>query len=314
MLVWILGGFSMRAHGRFLLLVVAGLAATVAACTADAPRPAATPARPEPATPAGFSAAWAADPLWDDGRGEVAFYDARRPVYGRPTDYPATLIVVKEDLDAGTLVKADAPLEGRELLPVLKLAADHRFDAPTMPYRFSLTAFVRRDAPSRLVKLVFGAQEWCGITFKRLQPAGIEARLDFHSYFDGDASGTHAVEFTAADLAEDQLAVALRGLEFAEGLEVRTRIVPTLASLRVPGPPEPLAAVIRVAGEESYTLGRVREAAWKVDVSFGEVRQSWWLAAARPHTVLAMESSDGRSLRLRSVTRAAYWSQPLWRP
>lgn len=296
-----------------LLLAFPGLLAIT--CAAPAPQP---PAPREPglsvSDPAGFIADWARDALWDDGRAEVAFYDARRPVYDRPTNYPATLLVVKEDLDARTLVKADPPYEGRALLPAMKLGADHRFDAPTMPYRFTLTTFVRRDAPARLVKLVFGGLEWCGVTFKRLEASGPAARLDFHSYFDGEASGSHPLELAPGDLAEDQLPLALRGLDFAPGLEVRTRILPTLASIRVPRPPVLADAAIRVAGTEAVTTGRGREEAWKVEVSFGEVRQTWWLARERPHTVLAMESSDGRSLRLTRVTRAAYWQEPLWMP
>lgn len=297
----------MRRYLSFLILF-AGLLAS--ACAPPAPREAAQPA---PGS-ARFSADWAGDPLWDDGRAEVAFYDARRTVYGRPTDYPATLIVVKEDLDARTLVKADPPYQGRVLLAAIKLGADHRFDAPTMPYRFTVNAFVRRDAPARLLKLVFGGQEWCGVTFKRLDASGAAARLDFHSYFDGEASGSHPVLFAAGDLAEDQLPLALRGLEFAAGLELRARILPTLASLRVPGPPALVPATIRVAGAEAMATGRGREEAWKVEIAFGEVRQSWWLAHERPHMVLAMESSDGRSLRLARVTRAAYWETPLWKP
>lgn len=298
---------------RFFAVILLGLLAL--ACAAPAPQPSAPHGPAQSVSgPAGFAADWARDPLWDDGRAEVAFYDARRLVYGRPTDYPATLIVVKEDLDARTLVKADAPYEGRELLPAMKLGADHRFDAPTMPYRFSLTAFVRRDAPARLLKLVFGAQEWCGVTYKRLDASGAAARLDFHSYFDGEASGSHPVALAAADLAEDQLPLALRGLDFADGLEVRTRILPTLASIRVPGPPALADAAIRVAGAETVTTGRGREEAWKVEVAFGEVRQTWWMARERPHMVLAMESSDGRSLRLARLTRAAYWQEPLWKP
>lgn len=302
----------MRISVSFLLAILSLLAL---ACAAPAPQP---PAPREPelpvSAPAGFTADWARDALWDDGRAEVAFYDARRPVYGRPTDYPATLIVVKEDLDARTLVKADPPYEGRALLSAMKLGADHRFDAPTMPYRFTLSAFVRRDAPTRLVKLVFGGQEWCGVTYKRLDASGAAARLDFHSYFDGEASGSHPAAFAANDLAEDQLPLALRGLDFAAGLEVRTRILPTLASIRVPGPPVPADAILRVAGAETVATGRGAEEAWKVEVAFGEVRQTWWLARERPHTVLAMESSDGRSLRLSRVTRAAYWQEPLWKP
>jgi hypothetical protein len=302
----------MRIH---LGLLPTALSLLALACAAPAPQPPAPREPAQPASgPAGFTADWARDSLWDDGRAEVAFYDARRPVYDRPTDYPATLIVVKEDLDARTLVKADPPYEGRTLLPVMKLGADHRFDAPTMPYRFTLSAFVRRDAPARLVKLVFGAQEWCGVTYKRLDASGAAARLDFHSYFDGEASGSHPVALAAADLAEDQLPLTLRGLEFAEGLEVRTRILPTLASIRVPGPPALDDATIRVAGVETVATGRGREEAWIVRVAFGEVRQTWWLARERPHIVLAMESSDGRGLRLARVTRAAYWEEPLWKP
>ena len=72
-----------------------------------------------------FDSAWARDPLWDDGKAEVAIYEAREIRYGRPHESRAVFIVVKEDFHRELLVKADPPYEGKQLIPVLKLNAVH---------------------------------------------------------------------------------------------------------------------------------------------------------------------------------------------
>jgi hypothetical protein len=268
---------------------------------------------PTAQSPPAFDSAWSRDALWDDGQAEVALYAAKRPQYGKLESYEAVFIVVKEDFDAKRLVKADPPYEGRELIPVLKLNAVHSYWTPNYPYHYLASVFVRRDNPAALVKLSVGSQEWCGNTFKLVKTTP-RPELTVHSYFHPEGDSTRPLDLRAGDLLEDQLPLALRSLAFAPGLELRRRVLPSLISNKLGHEPQFLDATITVVGEETLVTPAGRLAAWKVAVKFGEIRQTWWFEKAAPHTLLQMESSDGRAWILKARTRKPYWQAATYRP
>ena len=261
-----------------------------------------------------FDPAWAAASLWDDGQAEVALYQASRQQYGKIESYEAVFIVVKEDFNPRLNVKADPPYEGKKLLPVLKLNAIHSYWTDNYPYHYLLSVFVRRDDPASLVKLTLGSQEWCGNTFKEVSAAGGRAELHFHSYFDGEGDASRPLELRPGDLLEDQLALVLRGLRFAPGLELHRRLLPSLISNNLRAPAEFRPAVIKVEGEERIATPAGSYSAWKVRLAAGDLEQTWWFEKAAPHTLLKMESSDGRAWLLKARTRKRYWQAPTFKP
>ncbi len=283
------------------LLLLASLLALSAPSVATSPPPAA------------FDPAWARDSLWDDGQAEVSLYEAKRPQYGKVETYEAVFIVVKEDFNPQLLVKADPPFEGKQLLPVLKLNAAHSYWTPNYPYHYLASVFVRRDDPASLVKLTVGSQEWCGNTFKEVK-VGARPELTFHTYWDSEGDGTRPLDLRPGDLLEEQLPLALRGLAFAPGLEVRRRVLPSLISNKLGKGPQFLDATITIAGEETLATPIGRLASWKVAVKFGEIQQTWWFEKAAPHALVKMESSDGRAWLLKARTRKPYWQAPTFHP
>lgn len=266
-----------------------------------------------PATHA-FDSTWAQVPLWDDGQAEVALYDARRPQYGKIRSYEAVLIVVKEDFNPAQYVKADPPYEGKPLLPVLKFNFLQSYWTENYPYNLFTSIFVQRANPAALVKLTMSSQEWCGNTLKEVKTWTRPAELVFHSYWDGEGDGTRPLDLRAGDLLEDQLPVSLRSLRFAPGLEVRTRVLPSLISNHLRHSTTFADAIIRVVGEEALTTPRGQIAAWKVSVEAGELKQTYWFAQEPPHWLVRMQSSDGRELRLKQIKRTKYWQVPTYRP
>ncbi len=268
---------------------------------------------PSPPAPPAFDPAWSRDPLWDDGQAEVALYQAKRPQYGKIETYEAVFIVVKEDFNPQLLVKADPPFEGKQLLPVLKLNAAHSYWTPNYPYHYLASVFVRRDDPAALVKLTVGSQEWCGNTFKEVK-AGARPELTYRSYWDGEGDGSRPLDLRPGDLLEEQLPLVLRGLAFAPGLEVRRHLLPSLLSNKLGKAPQFVDATIAVAGEETVSTTAGRLATWKVSVKFGEIQQTWWFEKAAPHTLVKMESSDGRAWLLKARARKPYWQAPTYRP
>ena len=297
-----------RVNLALLLLPVVLLASSCQRPSALGPEPPISPAA------GAFNAGWALAPLWDDGQAEVALYTARRPQYGKLRDFETVLIVVKEDFNPAFYAKAEAPYQGRSLLPVIKLNFVQSYWTENYPYQFLTSVFVRRDDPTALVKLTQSSQEWCGNTFKEIRGWTRPSEFVFHSYWDEEGDGTRPLELRPGDLLEDQLLVSLRGLRFSPGLEVRTRLLPSLISNKLGAALRFVEATIRVADRETLTTARGRVPAWKVSVQAGELSQTYWFAEEAPHTLLKMVSSDGRELWLKEVRRAPYWQAATYRP
>ncbi len=272
---------------------------------------------PEPGMSAAvdaFDAGWAQAPLWDDGQAEVALYAARRPQYGKLRDFETVLIVVKEDFNPAVYAKAEPPYQGRSLLGVLKLNLVQSYWTENYPYHFLTSVFVRRDDPTALVKLTQSSQEWCGNTFKEVKGWTRPAEFVFHSYWDDEGDGTRALELRPGDLLEDQLPLSLRGLRFSPGLEVRTRLLPSVISNKLGAAPRFVEATIRVVEREVVTTEHGRVPAWKVSVQAGKLSQTYWFGEEAPHTLLKMVSSDGREVSLKQVRRSRYWQAATYRP
>ena len=261
-----------------------------------------------------YDFSWSRDPLWDDGRAEVALYDARRPQYGKVESYQAVFIVVKEDFNRQHYVKAEPPFEGKDTFPVLKLNTVHSYWTDNYPYHFMESVFVRRDDPTALVKLTLGSQEWCGNTFKEITTWDSTPQLVSHSYFDGQGDASRPLDLRPGDLLEDQLPLVLRSLRFEPGLEFKRRLLPSLISNSLRRVPEFVQATIGVVGEEMVEAGAGGLAAWKVRIAWEKIEQTWWFEKAAPHTLLKMESSGGRSWVLRERMRKAYWGEPTYQP
>lgn len=256
-----------------------------------------------------ISSDWARDPVWDDGKAEVAVYEASRVIYGAPRAYEAVLLTVKEDLDAAKLVKADPPYGNRSIVTVLKQNAVREIPTPNYDYRIMTSTFVEREDPTRLVKLTSGSHEWCGNTWKAIRSRDGHTVYDWSSYFDGESDGFQALEFGPGSLTEDQLPMALRGLDFREGLTFDVRLLPSLANNRGGrlGLGE-TTILVRELQTISVPAGRTR--AWKVQVVGSRRNTTYWFDSAGTHPMVAMESSDGDVLHLIRIERRAYWQLP----
>ena len=257
---------------------------------------------------------WSRDPLWNDGRAEVATYASERVVYGKPRSFEESLVTVKEDLRLDTLVKADQPSRHRTAR-VFKLNIVQKFETQNYPYSYLASVFVKDEDARRVLKITVGSQEWCGNTFKIFKaggpsPAGV---LTWHSYFDGEADGEARLAVRPGDLFEDQLPLTLRALPLQTGYEQRARIWESLVTNRGTEP-RAAAAVIKVVGEEAVRTGAGAIPSWKVAVQRENGTDVYWIEKAEPRILTRMETTDGRKRLLKGRARWAYWDRGRSRP
>lgn len=255
---------------------------------------------------ADWGAGWAVDDVWDDGRAEIAYYDAVRVIYGEPRTYEAVAITVKEPFDRDALVKVDGT-PGEAALAVLKLNVVRDIPTESYPYRMMTSVYVERARPERLLKATNGSHEWCGNTWQALRVADGRARYEWQSYFEGEADGSQEIGPLEGTLLSDQLLLVLRGLAPRDGLERRLSLLPSIADTRG-GPLRASDARLRVVGRESLTVPAGTFDAWRLRIDGGPQPATWWIRAGGSGIVLKVEADDGERLELRRAERRAYWN------
>lgn len=258
-----------------------------------------------------FTRDWRDDPVWHDGKAEVAVYDATRTIYGVQRTYQARLYTNKEHADPNTKTK-DPTGKGRAVFK------HHlRQDVPTenYTYHYSTMCYVGVDDLKSL-KLDMSSQEDCGATFKQfVNHAGVCQWHQF-SYFpnEGHISGSYHTPKNFA--MHDALSLILRGYPFQNPPRALK-----LALLRdqtttkhSPGGFGNGIAIVEMVGMESLDLpiGKVDSYHLKLTLAPTGSEHYWFAAdASAPwlHVMVQYEGPGGTTYKLRSLERRAYWKR-----
>ena len=261
-----------------------------------------------------WAGAWAKNSLWNDGRAEVAVYDAQREVYGKIRKFQEQLIIVKEDLRADTLVKAD-DLKKQKTIRVFKLNQMQKFETENYPYSYMTSVFVKEDDLRHVVKISVGSQEWCGNTFKlyRSESGSDKGTLISNSYFDGEADQTLSLDLGPDGYFEEQLPLSLRELPFKKGYETKMKVWSSLTTNHGIAP-EPHDVVLKIEDEETIHGHVGALPSWKVVLKYPNGSDIYWFEKAAPHVLTKMETRDGRKRLLYGRARWSYWDRRLPKP
>ena len=248
-----------------------------------------------------FDEQWAMRKHWDDGLAEVATYDAERVVYRKKRQFELTLITVKEEFNREFNAKTD-DYKRLDVFPVMKVNVFCQIPADQYPYHYLTSLFFRRDQPVALHKLTTSSQEWCGNTFKAIVDDGVNLKQSYNSYW--DQQGTGSRDLRRDVLLEDALPYTLRTLRFDQrptfGLVVMDLQQTSKAAL-------PLYYLARLTTAEA-PAAEAAAPAWRVAVQLAPGKQNvYWFARAYPNILLRQTTWDGRTLRLKSQRRYAYW-------
>ena len=251
---------------------------------------------------------------WGDGRAELDGYALVQPRYGATRKGSAVLVFVTEDFSDSLRVKADPGRHpSADVFPVLKLNAVRRFGTGIYDYAVMTSTFLRVAPGWPLAKVSFSSQEWCGHVWHQLVPRGGQLAGLFHSYFDGAADGSDALDLPAGGVAEDALPVLVRGWNGALAGPGQTRTVPLLPSLlwaRLQHRPLAwtTATLTRARATSRVTVpaGTFEATVYDVVVADGR-RLSFAVETAPPFRLLRQTGPDGERLELTGSTRLAYW-------
>lgn len=251
-----------------------------------------------------FNFSWAMDTMWDDGKAEVAQYDASRTVYDQPRQFIYTYITVKEEFNKQYKVKSDNE-ERADLYPVMKVNAFARIETKKYPYHYLSSSFFIRQDPLLLHKMSVSSQEWCGNTFKEIIRGENGQKMIYHSYWDKEGDGEK--EMPQKVLFEDQLIYSLRSLHFKDGLSFKARVLESLISNKISGM-RVYDAVFNVNEGGTIPSGDQQLPCWKVTVSLNkEKTNTYYFCKDYPNILVSQHTWDGRTLSLKKAYREAYW-------
>ncbi|RMG16250.1 MAG: hypothetical protein D6729_11105 [Deltaproteobacteria bacterium] len=244
---------------------------------------------------------WQRDALWDDGKAEIARYEATEPRYGIQRPFTLHVIVVKEPFRTDEWVKAESP--GAPTIEVLKSNWVRSVQTGIYRYEQMFSSFLARD-DLQPVKVSLAMFEWCGNSYKEwLRETGA---LEYHTYWEGQARGTFPLVASPSLYFYDDLGVRLRGLGALESGRFEIDVVDTLVHSKAP-PPRLERATVEVVGQETLDLPAGRFEARKVVLRRGEAVDTLWFKVEAPHLLLRWDRSDGGRYRLAGVERLAYW-------
>lgn len=252
---------------------------------------------------------FAAASVWNDGRAEVATYASTRVVYGKPRSFESVVITVKEDFNQQFDVKTDS-YERTDLRAMMKVNIVQRIQTDSYPYNYMTSMFFERSAPNILHKATTSSQEWCGTTFKHITTDSV-VHYAYDSYWDGEGVGTRTLRSSV--FFEDQLIYTLRTLDFANGYTTKIELYPTIITSKA-ALSEPVSATVTV-GSDMLDAAALQDGSsfaatecWRVTVKRANgPTNEYWFSKTFPHVMYRFTSDDGRSMRLASVRRSAYW-------
>ena len=238
---------------------------------------------------------------WEDGLAEIATYSAERTVYKKKRTFEYTQITVKEEFNQQFNVKTD-DYKRADLFPVMKINQFCQIQTDQYPYHFLTSLFFRRDQPVALYKMTASSQEWCGNTFKTIVDDGVNFEETYDSYWDGQGMGSRDLRRDV--FLEDALSYSLRALKF-EQLPGFDLVVLDLQQTNKATPPVYYQAHLTTS---AAAAADVPTPAWRVAVKLRAGKENvYWFAKEYPNMLLRQTTWDGRSLRLKSTRRFAYW-------
>ncbi len=252
---------------------------------------------------------------WGDGKAELNGYRLVQPRYGSPRAGTAVYVFVTEDFSDALRVKADPGKHSKgEVFPVMKLNAVRHFQTGIYDYDVMTSTFLRVARGWPVAKVSFSSREWCGQVWHQLIPRAGRLSGLFHSYFDGEADGTDALEMPADGVLEDALPILLRGWngEYLKPGESRTvPFLPSLLHARLEH--KPLAwTTAKVMRSTATSVVRAPAGAFTVSVYEVEVadgrRLTFAFEAQAPYRLVRQAGPGSEELLLLGSTRLAYWT------
>lgn len=284
---------------------LAGLTLTAAAVASFGCHQARRTTTPEPA-PTIADPAYLSQPLWNDGKAEVAFYegwfeepDGTRHVFEIGT------YLIKHGFDVDRQSKAEAGG-----VPDFKWAFFFEFEAGSEQFKHSYVINAAQ-ADLRPLKASMNSFDWCSNQYKELAflPGGGVHLLSRSDDYGNDA---RTLEVQPLTYAAPQVPLLVRSADFSKSHQL------DFAVLTLDG--DHVSAMVEVVGKEPVSTPAGELEGEKILVHYAKSTPSifgtptteeiFWRGTDPARTLLKMQSDAGtHGLKLVETVRSAYWQE-----
>lgn len=233
-------------------------------------------------------------PFWDDGKAEVAVYEATRFHYGSLYPSKVTLYLVKEPFSMSEFVKSNSSKDP-ESIEAIKLS--HEITTPTGVYTYHQmhSTFWEKNS-GRLLKFSLNHHEACGSTFKRGVRRGQVLDIEAFTYWAGQAQIKEEIRMEDSVWLMEELPLKAR-LLVADDL-------PAPESLKL------IPAMIHSkAGSFQPQPAQIQRNGSRVSVHHAKGTETLEFDPSWPHVLISWKRADGSRLDLTQHLRLAYWTQ-----
>lgn len=242
--------------------------------------------------------------IWDDGLGEISYYRAKKPIYGKQREYIRVHMLNREWFSPSAGTKTENP-DAPDRTPIFKLNIMHEVPTENYNYRYMTTLFSERGS-LRPLKLTSSSQEWCGITYQHLVWKDNRVEIDQFNYFEHFPRGVATV---ASDVWPFESA-----LLWVRQLVANPEAPPTAFMFdeidgRFPQPLAPIPTPHYQLGDEHVIktkMGKI--ATQEVTLNYGSQKHQFWVERAHPHRIVKYVGPSDEYI-LEHSERRAYWDR-----
>jgi len=148
---------------------------------------------------------------WYQGKAEITSYILEQARYGELHSGHAVTVFVTENFSKtkGTKTNSPSKKKGSDVVPILKLNIEKKFNTGIYPYSMMATISTPVDLKKHphCLKVTTSSQEWCGHSFTQIDLRKQDYKVRLFSYFESEGETEQTVEKT---LLEDELFTRIR--------------------------------------------------------------------------------------------------------
>jgi|GEM_PF-1781094 hypothetical protein len=242
--------------------------------------------------------------VWDSGKAEFCVYRSTYVKYGIKRSFETDVILIREFFNPQLVVKVDDS-KSAGAIPVFKMNRIRTIPTGIYDYRQSLSAFVHRAQPAKLLKLAFSSSDGCGMSYSELKKSASGMIGEFHTYWEKGLSGKINFEEEGV-LVHDQLPLYLRSLELSKYKGENLRLAGSVFTSYLRKLPI-MDVKVENLGIEPVALGSRVFEAHHIRLQFGELLEDLWFAAQPTQPLLVWKHHDGAMDTLKSLRYLYYW-------
>lgn len=251
---------------------------------------------------------------WYQGKAEVSSYKLEQARYGEIRTGYTVMIFVTEDYSKKDHIKINDPATENDVVKILKLNMDKKFNTGIYPYSMMQSTFTPVDINTyqNSLRVTATVQEWCGHTFSMLDHINKnEYQYTLHSYFDGEGDQEKKLHDV---FLEDEIWTMIR-IDYKKLPTKGIKVIPGLLAQRLSHRPLQIegaeATLTEGKDEMIYTLDYIGDLERTLNIHFEK---------EFPHKILSWEETyiSGFGANAKKMTTKAtlnktlltdYWSK-----